>query len=618
MLDNNLKYIARYNPKLAETIKYHKVLGNVGFVQAQSGDYVLTYNNIPFHSMEDPQKEASDTFGNINNTNHSAIHVIFGLGLGYVLKRLYLSSKGRILIVEPNMDILRVTLEAVDFSVELADDRVMLLDIPLVQQDNLISITSKARENLEAAFKKYYIYEDPVNLSFLPVYKTIYPDVIASLSDELAFMKGYFNNNYYTLYEASQDWLNMSLINFNYLLDSMYIDCLKDKFKNIPAIIVSAGPSLVKNIEQLKEFQDRALIFAVSSSLRKLKEGYNIIPQFATFIDSSEELLPLIDGVSDLEKINFIYQPSTYNGIYKLNTKRSLVYLPNNDFFSNWVAKILKINNQNYRNRGTVSITAFSAAQNFGCNPVIYVGQDLAYTNEGQVYADEEIKVLYDKRNMLCVPGWDGKAVQTNSSYAIFIRYFENLAKEFPDVKIINATEGGAFIRGIEHMSFKEASKLIPETKIDVEAIISQAESEYLNPFKSSKVPMLNAIKGNYSAISKLLTIVKKARTLCTNIEREMEKANINKTHVLKIFNDLYELNGKLDRVINEDCTLITCYIQKECYAFSQEFERIKDFNNFESIKLYIDLAKAYYDAIDRGVPNLSEKLENILKVKVK
>lgn len=599
MLEKNIIHIARYNADLAEAIRRHKIIGNYGFDVAKSGDVVLLYENLPMHSMDDPQKEASDIFNKLSEVNRSVIHLVFGLGLGYLFKRVHLSSKGRIVIYEPNLDILRITLENVDFSSELADERVMVLT---------------RKEELESVFKRYYLYEDPINMCFLPVYKALFPDRIKDISDELAFLKGYFNNNFYTLFETSQAWLEMSLINLNYTFNSTYIDCLKDKFKGKPAIITAAGPSLLKNIEQLKEYENRAVIFSVGAALRTVKQTYNIKPGFAVFIDVRPNYQ--LNGVDNLEDVNFILQPSVYKSFNECPAKRRFVYLPINDMFSQWLAEKLKLDITHYYNRGTVAISAFYAAYNFGCNPIIFMGQDLAYARDGRVYANDNLPNIFKDTQKLEVPAWDGGTVTTNPDYAVFIRYFNNLAMEFgKQVRIINATEGGAYISGLEHMSFKEAASLIPDEVFDVDSIITEAEQNYQNPFKTGKMTVFNILKENHNQLSKLIATVKQSQNLLSKIKREMDRTSINKNYLLNKFQELYANNGRIDKIINEKCSLLNCLIQKESHAFQQGYGRFKMMNSIEDVKEYLVLTENYYDSILNKIPILTNHLENILKV---
>jgi hypothetical protein len=600
MLEKNLQHIEKYNPKLAQNIRNHKIAGNYTFALSESGDVNLIYEDVPFHSVANPQEEAQKVFSMLSDTSRKAINVIFGIGLGYLFKRVYISSESRILLFEPNIDLLRITFENVDFSEELADNRVML---------------ANQKEDLNMAFKKFYLYEDPINMCFLDIYKLIYPDMIKDIQNELMFLKGIYNNNYFTLFEVSDKWLKMSIKNINNVLKSHYIDILKDKFSDIPAIIISPGPSLKKNIEQVKKYSDNAVIFCIGGAVRLVKEQNKIHPDFSVYIDVNKAIEKQLDDVNNIDKLNFITQPSVNKAIYNQNSKRNFVYLPCNDHFSNWLAAKLKLNNKHYINRGTVAVSALYAAINFGCNPIIMVGQDLAYNKEGNVYADDKLFNPHKKAQQLIVPGWHGEKVTTNTDYAIFRRYYEEIASEYKDkVRIINATEGGAYIEGLEHIPFLEAALLIPDKKIDVEAIIQEAEQNSINPLRAGKMTVANALKDNYNTLDKILPSINKAQKIKEKLLEELDKYDFNKNYILKKFQELYELNGKIDRIINESCQLMSPMIQKESYAFRQEFGRNISINGLEDINRYLELCQDYYDKLSESIPVLKEFLEIPLK----
>lgn len=603
MFEKNICSIEKYNPELANVLRNYKIMGNYTFEASKSGDIVLIYENLPFHSLEDPQQEALTTFNNLMDTSKSAITTVFGLGLGYLFKRVYLGSKGRIIIFEPNLDILKITLESVDFSAELADERVML-------------ITEK--KNLDTAFKKYYLFEDPVNMCFPTIYKQLFPDLISQVSEELSMLKGVYNNNYYSLFESSTEWLEMSLKNFNRVMSTNYIDCLKDKFKGVPAVITSAGPSLLKNIGQLKEFEERAVIFSVGASLKVVKKQYDIHPAFSVFIDATDRTYPQVDGVPGIEEMNFILQPYVYHKFYEDKTKRKFTYLAANDNICNWMASHMKLDITDYYNRGTVAMSALYAAFNFGCNPIILLGQDLAFTSDGKIYADKSINTegIVDD---IKVRGWDGEMLPTNSSYMVFKRYYESLSREWKDkVRIINATEGGAYIEGIEHMTFKEASAFIPEEKINAEDIIEQSLKGYQDPFKKHKFKLVKELKSAYNTISKLTGSVKTSKFLSEKIKAELAKPDANKHFLEKSFQQMYLNNGKIDHIINNECQLIGPMIQKEAFAFQQDFGRNRSIQTLEEMQSYLSLTEDYYKAILENAPRLSAMLEPVVKAKKK
>lgn len=599
MLENNLKYIEKYNPSLAQLIRNHKIVGNCSYDLAASGDVILYYENVPFHSEQDPQQEALDIFNSLSNTSKSAVNFTFGLGLGYLFKRLFISSKGRIVIYETNTDILRATFENVDFSQELSDPRVILVN---------------KLEDLDMVFNKFYKYEDPINVCFLPIYKAAFGDRIKELSEKLGFLKGYYNNNFYTLFELSQKWLEMGFNNVDKVFNCQYIDCLKDKFKGKPAIIASAGPSLLKNANLLKDYQDKCVVFSVGGALRPVINKFGITPDFCSFIDVSEKILPQLDHIKDISEINFIVQPPTYKEFYNLKPRRHFVYLPANDEFSNWLANTMSIDNKGCYNRGTVAMSAVTSAIHFGCDPIILIGQDLAYQEDGRVYADDKTENLYEAKDNFAVKGWYGDQVTSNSSFAIFIKYFETFASQYKGkVKLINATEGGAYLEGFEHITFDEALKLVPDDVFDVEKIINDAENDYINPLKARKKVVYDSLKENKNSLIQLQKIIISSFDLLKGIFNEINNVSFNKSYLLNKFQQLYENNGKIDKIIKEKAPLIRPFIQKEAHAFNQGFGRFKSVSTIEEVEEYLQLSADYYKVLLDKIPILEKYLAKIV-----
>jgi hypothetical protein len=605
MLEKNLINIEKYNKDLVNKIKNHSILGNFCFDLAKSGDVVLIYENFPFHSVEAPQQEALQVFDTIADTSRSAIHVMFGLGLGYLFKRLYLSSQGRIIVYEPSFDILKITFENVDFSPELADERVTV-----VTTDN----------ELEQAIKKYYMFEDPMNICFLDSYKKLFPAKIQQLMDTVVRIRRYIDSDAHTLYNTSVKWLETGFSNFKKMMESEYIDCLKNKFQGTPAVILSAGPSLQKNIEELKPYKDKVIVICVGAALRAVKDKYNIVPDFSVYSDANEPIFNQVKNVEGLNQVNAIIQPVVYKPVFDSNFKRHFIYLAKNSAFGNWLGNLLDLDVEQYENYGTVAINALFSAVNFGCNPIIFMGQDLAYSNDGNAYFDKNIPDLFGDKVNVEVAGWHGDKVQTILQYSNYIKNFEDLLPEFsPEIRIINATEGGAFIKGMEHIPFREAAKTIPDRIVDVEQIIQDSINNYINPFKARKVLIYKSFKTHINAMNKLKVIIRKAQSIADRMEKETDKSTCSKPFVLKLFKELYDMNNKLNLTIQNECPLLINYIQKEGMEFKQKYRRFKqvDDENIEDKKTYIMLYKNIYDALLERIPALQEQLSDIAGVKL-
>ena len=129
-LNKNLDQISRYNSFLARKILNHnKPHGYAEFIESNSSSINLLYNNILIHDQIDPINEAIDLLNSLSRNNSKDITVIYGLGLGYTLKRFADDYKGNIIVFDPSLDILRITFEAVDFSQEFGNPKILITNI---------------------------------------------------------------------------------------------------------------------------------------------------------------------------------------------------------------------------------------------------------------------------------------------------------------------------------------------------------------------------------------------------------------------------------------------------------------------------------------------------------
>jgi len=121
LLEKNLNELNRKNPQLVKKILEHsEITSEFEIQEAKSGDALLFKNGVSIHNEIDPENEAIEHFQSIRNNVSTSMNIIYGLGLGYILKRFAKSAKGQIIVYERDLDVLRLVLEFVDFSEELA------------------------------------------------------------------------------------------------------------------------------------------------------------------------------------------------------------------------------------------------------------------------------------------------------------------------------------------------------------------------------------------------------------------------------------------------------------------------------------------------------------------
>ena len=269
---------------------------------------------------------------------------------------------------------------------------------------------------------------------------------------------------------------------------------LKDAFKGLPAICVAAGPSLQMVLDDLKSLKERALIIACDSALAPLMDK-GISPHFITTLDyqdvNVEKFMPLAD-----EKLNsFIVTTFKCTPLVAQYTRSwGIVWAFQDDATILWFAEALGFKKVLMPNCQSVAHLSLGLALLLGADPIILVGQDLAYTEgsgdhaEGTVFREESpipegVEVFYTE-------GIDGSRYPTDRGMLSLKRVFEDIIKNNSGGRtIINSTAKGAKIEGALHMPlkqveeeyFKESLNRISLSSLKVPTIMETSEGKRLN-----------------------------------------------------------------------------------------------------------------------------------------
>lgn len=168
ILEKNLELIKPYNEQLVEQIlNVTEITKPVEFLEATSGDTILSYNGIILDDKIDPVDTSNQIFCKLRDNDPDNVYVVFGLGLGYLFKRFAKSCKGRVIVFEPNIEILRLVLEFVDFSEELGKPNVF--------------IANSVKKVIEV-INKGFTYGIKLSISALDTYIKLYPANYSELS----------------------------------------------------------------------------------------------------------------------------------------------------------------------------------------------------------------------------------------------------------------------------------------------------------------------------------------------------------------------------------------------------------------------------------------------------
>lgn len=420
----------------------------------------------------------------VRESPQDSAFVVFGLGCGHTARALRAMTEAPILIYEPDPGIARST-----FSLGPSD----LGGFPIV-------CTS---QDLTQIWPTFSGNRDHVTLISTPGYVTLYDSENSSLRETVAQLVQRRNVNDATHRVRSREWISDVLENLELLQHAPFFLGLAEKYKNVPAFIVGAGPSLGKNGDLLAEAAKKGIVFAVNSSALALAKR-NVTPQVVACMESIDlsHLLSKVPYLNDVVRaFSLTAHPQT------LRTGQGPL-LPVFEGLPQFTPMMGLAKQSGLAVCGSVSTLAFSLAQRLGCSPIVLVGQDLAYTNgetyaAGTPYEGSRVRLsangselehersatlqatngkLIQREALHEAVAWGGRGmVHSTLGFSAVRSWFELaadvLAYDRPEQRLVNASEGGGRIRGFAEETLAELLAPLPELNITPRALAEAAHA---------------------------------------------------------------------------------------------------------------------------------------------
>ncbi|ECP6376536.1 6-hydroxymethylpterin diphosphokinase MptE-like protein, partial [Campylobacter jejuni] len=387
---------------------------------------------------------------------------IYGIGNALLIKNLAKHYK-HLFVFESEIELFILALSTIDLSEELKTYQVILFDVAAKDVEIHIAMVFDQQSILEylslyEMFISSHYYLKYYEISILSLNELCIKSASVAIrnADITCFLPllthGQFLQNIPSMLES---------IPFQRILNER-----KNKFEN--AIVVSAGPSLAKQLPLLKAYQDKAVIFCADGALSMLeKEG--IIPDYVTNLDCRDLAMKFFQNKENLKQSIIALECATHpNVVRSLKAENCMIVLRNKALYQRF-----NLNDFGYIDTGThVSHFSYTLALALGFKNIIMIGQDLAFDEEGNSHSkgfDFGEKFSGEENiDKLKVPAYAGKGeVLTHitwNDYRIKLEYL--FACNEQKAKFYNATEGGARINFTEELSFKECcEKLLTKEK---------------------------------------------------------------------------------------------------------------------------------------------------------
>jgi len=226
--------------------------------------------------------------------------------------------------------------------------------------------------------------------------------------------------------------------------------------KRPAAVIVGAGPSLDHNIHVLKRYSDRALIIATDASLNSLFED-DIVPDYAASLEDVHLGWRFFTkNIARMGNVPLV-APLQAGHVLTRNYPGPIIFVANNDT-PQWIRPFCAgLPHMDFGQ--CVGHFVFHVAEHLRPSEIIMVGFDLSF-KEGHFHP-KAMPVPYFKDQpesfrFVEVDGIDGGKVKTDLSMRMYLKYFEEKIARI-SCPVIDATEGGALIRGTQIKSLEEA-----------------------------------------------------------------------------------------------------------------------------------------------------------------
>ena len=388
----------------------------------------------PLHPADDPYGAACTELEPISETYQDGdILLVVGCGLGWHIKAVQeMFSPEHLLVYEPDPDMIS-----------------RARDLGNLPPDLKIFHTPEAFTD---ALAQFFVYGASRRITmFSPgAYTVETPELPEQAKSIINDIMAWATLSQVTRFLRTKEWLTHLVPNTRLMSRHADITHMAGRLTGIPAVVVGAGPSLDQSMEDLAFAKDRALVLACASALGPMAK-HGLKPHFVLAGEAKDESRQFVGR--GLHEVGMIACSTGHpNHFAKWPGPKTLFHV------FKWLAGLT--GGVELVNGGHITSTGFSLAVLMGCNPIILLGQDLAY-HDGERYAKGRVGAEDCQAPQLIeVKAVDGGTAHTTITMKSFIMWYEETLRlyrsQMPSVRFVNATRSGAYLEGFEHCSVQE------------------------------------------------------------------------------------------------------------------------------------------------------------------
>ncbi|MEM8758431.1 MAG: 6-hydroxymethylpterin diphosphokinase MptE-like protein, partial [Planctomycetota bacterium] len=381
-LARNLAMLSIGSPGVVSAVRDAGPAFQAGFAVADDGLLTgtlteATGRRVSLASARRPGEEAERLAGTVDLGSAAAV-LVLGFAMGHHVAALLRAAKSSAVVVvyEPDVALLRAVLERQDHTDWLGDPLVRIVTDP----DDAVAMT-RALEGSEG------LVSMGLSIAAHPPSVRRLGDGAERVQQTLISALRSIRTNVVTTLAQSHVTIRNQLMNLDTYARSPGIEPLRGAAAGRPAVVVSAGPSVQRNLHRLAEpgVRDRFVLIATQTMLKPMLE-LGIRPHFVTALDYHAISGRFYEGLSasDVEGVTLVGEAKANAAIF--GAWPGAVRTPADGFLDRLLGDAAPAKGT-LRAGSTVAHLAYYLARFLGCDPVLLIGQDLGFT-DGQYYGD--------------------------------------------------------------------------------------------------------------------------------------------------------------------------------------------------------------------------------------
>ncbi|MCC5814400.1 MAG: motility associated factor glycosyltransferase family protein [Leptospira sp.] len=551
--DGNIQYLP--NSLVEQITQSSHQNTDIQIEYSKSNHPILKIDNYYLHSKQDPIREVKRLVDELPFDQSERVYLFLGAGLGYIIHCAL--EKDELISgvwLEYSPAVLKKALETIDFSDLLKSNRLKILLSPIQEEDLYNAFRGKSTVPVTFVPHRGSLQWQEKNYNRLRL-----------------IAEGFFHKkdvNLATLVRFEKIWTKNMIHNLTETLRFHPVSSLFDIARDIPILVVGAGPSLSDSLEDIKKYQNRFLILAVDTAVHILTRA-GIEPDLIYTVDPQALNSAYLEGYEG--EAGLILDPtSTYltPRMEKLTGQLKGFFTTSPFPLTEILQKICSQPIGSIPFGGSVSTNAYSLAKLMGGKPIYLVGQDLGFTY-GHAHAKGAIleerlnwkesrrfrREIHNHRQLTALPkhfeqsiGNHPRKLQTNEKLIIFRNWFQENAKD-----AINLSKFGLKIHNLKESDL--ATEFNSEDSEESINFIESAESVHSESnVATCRNKIKNILKENANWSTKELL-----RIEIEKIQKEILDYLAPVKEGLRLSEEIYSLilNG------NDDPRLLQSKIQK-------------------------------------------------------